>query len=101
MFGNHVVELLDEMPGQFFLVGLLGDDRLPRSAEFLDEACERKDECFPEQSGLGAEVAEEKVLTHSGRVGDFTRRGAAVVLAGEQSAGGIQQESPRLAAGPA
>ena len=101
MFGNHVVEVLDEMPGQFVFVGLLGDDRLPRSAEFVDEARERKDEGFPEQSGLRAEVAEEEVLADSCGLGDFTRRGAAVVLAGEQFAGGIEQKSPRLAAGPA
>src|ERR1700739_3103117 len=35
-----VVEPPDEMPGQLLLAGLLGDHRLPRPAEFVDEAGE-------------------------------------------------------------
>ena len=101
VFDEHVVELPDEMPGQLLLVGLLGDDRLPRPAEIVDEAGEGKDEGLAEQRRLRAEVTEEQVFGDAGGLGDFTRRGAAVVLAGEEVAGGVEQESPRRATGPA
>ena len=35
---EQVVELTDEPPSQVLLVGLLGDDALPRLAEVVDEA---------------------------------------------------------------
>ncbi len=58
MLDEHVVELPDEMPGQLFLVCLLGDDRPPRPAEFVDEGGEGKDKGFAEQGRLRAEVTE-------------------------------------------
>ena len=42
MLHEHVVELSDELAGQFLFVGLLGDDRLPRPPEIVDEAGEGK-----------------------------------------------------------
>jgi hypothetical protein len=45
---EHVIELPDEMPGEVLFVGLLGDDRLPGAAEFVDEAGERQDEGLAE-----------------------------------------------------
>src|SRR5258705_9591336 len=101
MFDQYVVELPDEKPGQLFFVGLIGDDGLPRLAESVDEARERQHEGFPKQAGLRTEVTEQQVLADSGRLGDFARRGAAVVPTGEQLASGIEQKPPRLAAGPA
>ena len=62
MFDEHVVELPDEMAGQLVFVGLLGDDRLPRPAEVVDEAGEGNDQGFAEQGGLRAEVTEEQRL---------------------------------------
>ena len=101
MFDENVVELTDEMPGQLLLVGFLGDDGLPRLAEIVDEVREREHERFSEQSGLRPEVAKQQILADSGRLGDFTRRRAPVVLAGEKIASGVQEQSSRLAAGPA
>ena len=101
MFGEHVVELPDEVPRQLVLVGLLGNDRLPRPAEFIDEAGEGKDERLAEQGRLRAELPEEQVLGDAGGLGDLTRGGAAVVLAGEEVAGGVEQEPPWLATGAA
>src|ERR1700758_1705955 len=49
MLDEQVVELPDELPGQLLLLGLLGDDRLPRSAEFVDEAGEGQDEGLAKQ----------------------------------------------------
>ena len=100
MFYEHVVELPDEMPGQLLLVGLLGDDRLPRPPEFVHEAGERYDEGLAEQRRLRTEVAEQQVFGDARGLGDFTRRGAAVVLAGEQGSGGVEQKLARRATGP-
>ena len=101
MFDEYVVELADEMPGQLVLVGLLRDDRLPRPAELVDEAGEGKDQGFAEQSRLRAEVTEEQIFIDTGGLGNFARRRAAVVLAGEEVARGVKQESPRRATGAA
>ena len=38
MFRDHVVEVLDEMPGKFLFVGLIGYERLPRLTEFVAES---------------------------------------------------------------
>ena len=56
---DHVVDLFDEMAGQFVFVGLLGNERLPLQRELVDDARERKYQRLPEQSGLGAEMPEE------------------------------------------
>ena len=101
MFDEHVVELPDEEPRQLFLVGFLGNDGLPRLTESVDEVRERQHQGFPKQSGLRAEVTEEQVFADAGGLGDLARGGAAVILAGEQRSGGVEQKSPRLAAGPA
>ena len=101
MFYEHVVELRDEMPCELLFVGLLGDDRPPRSAEFVDEAGKGEDEGFAEQGRLRTEVAEEQVLRDAGGPRDLTRSRAAVVLTGEEVACGVEQESARRAAGPA
>ena len=89
------------MSSQLLLVGLLGDHRLPGPAEFVDEAREGQHECLAEQRRLRTEVAEQQVFGDAGGLGDFTRRGAAIVLAGEEGSGGVEQKPARLATGPA
>jgi hypothetical protein len=101
VFDEYVVELADEKPGQLLFVGFLGDDGLPRLAESVDETGEGQYQGFPKQPGLRSEVTKQKVFADSGGLGDFARRGAAVVAAREQRASGVEQKSPRLAAGPA
>src|SRR5690242_12213046 len=56
---QHVVQLADELLCKFLLVGLLGNDGLPRLAETIYEVRERQYEGFTEEAGLGAEMAEE------------------------------------------
>src|SRR3954468_22036303 len=89
------------MAAPSFCAALLGDELPPRAPEPVDDVGERKDECLTEQPGLGAEVAEEKVLGDACAFGDLARRGAAVVLAGERVPRGVEQKSAWLAAGPA
>ena len=101
MFHEHVVELSDEMAGQLVFVRLLGDDRLPRPAEVVDEAGEGNDHGLAEQGGLRAEVTEEKGFGDASSLSDLAGGGTAVVLTGEEDAGGIKQESPGLASGTA
>ena len=62
MFDEHVVELPDEMAGQLLLVGLLGDDRLPRPAEFSTKSVNGKTRASRNSAGLGAEVAKQQIL---------------------------------------
>ena len=100
MFDEHVVELRNEKPSQLLLVGLLGDHRLPGPAEFVDEVHEGHHECLAEQRRLRPEVAEQQVFGDAGGLGDFTGGGAAIVLAGEECPGGVEQKSAGLAAGP-
>ena len=88
---QHVVQSADELPGELFLVGLLGDDGLPRLAEIIDEVRERQHERFAEQSGLRAEMAEEQILGDTGGLGDLAGRGAAVILAREQFSCRVEQ----------
>jgi len=87
---QHVIEAADEVPGQFLLVGVLGDQGLPCAAEILDEIGERRHQRLVEQPGLGAEVPEQQVLGDARRIGDLSGGGAAVILAGEQVSRGIQ-----------
>ena len=96
VFDEDVVELPDEAPRHFLFVGLLGDHRLPRAAEVVDESGERQDEGFPEQPRFRTEVAEQQMLGNACGFGDFTCRGAAVVLAGEEVAGGGEQKLSRV-----
>ena len=90
MFHEHVVELSDEVAGQLVFVRLLGDNRLPRPAEVVDEAGEGNDHGLAEQGGLRAEVAEEQGFDDAGGLSDLAGGGAAVVLAGEEVAGGVE-----------
>ncbi len=101
VFDEEVVELPDEAPSQLLFVGLLVDDSVPRAAEVVDEFGERQDQGFAEQPCLRAEVAEQQMLGNACGFGDFTRRRAAVVLAGEQVTGGGEQKLPRGAPRPA
>src|ERR1700756_423080 len=96
---EHVVELPDEMPGQLLLLGVLRYQRLPCPAEFVDEAGEGYDEGLAEQRRLRTEVAKQQVLGDAGGLGDLARGGAAVVLAGEEGPGGVEQEFARRATG--
>jgi len=91
MLNEYVVELPYELPRQLLFVGFLGHDGLPRPAEVVDEVREGQYEGFPEQAGLGAEVAEQQIFAHPCGLGDLARRGAAVVPPGEQLAGGVEQ----------
>ena len=99
MFHEHVVELSDEQAGQLVFVRLLGDDRPPRPAEVVDEAGKGNDQGFAEQGGLRAEMTEQQRLDDAGGLGDLSSSGAAVVLACEEIAGGVEKESPGLASG--
>src|ERR1700761_4898310 len=98
MLDEHVIELPHEMPRQLLFIRLLGNDGPPRLAESVDEAGERQHEGFPKQAGLRAEVTKQQVLADSGGLGDFARGGAAVIAAGEQPAGGIEEKASRLTA---
>ena len=97
MLDDHVVDLFDEMASQFVFVGVFGNKRLPLQRELVDDVRERKYQRLPEQSGLGAEMPEEQIFGDACAFGDLTRRRAAVVLAGEQLTGGVEQEPARLA----
>ena len=89
------------MAGQFVFVGLLGNECLPLEGELVDDAREREHQRLPKQSGLGAEVPEQQVFGDACAFGDLARCGAAIVLAGEQLTGGVEQQPARLAAGAA
>ena len=95
---QDVVEVSDELPRQLLFVGLFGDDGLPCLTEVVDEVRERQTRASRNKTGLRAEVAEEQVFADAGGLGDLAGGGAAVILAGEQFTGGVEQQRARLAA---
>jgi hypothetical protein len=72
MFDDHVVDAFDEMARQLVFVGLLGNDRLPRRRELVDDARERENERLTKQSCFRAEMPEEEVFGDACALGDLS-----------------------------
>ena len=62
MVQKDVVELSDELSGQVLLVGVLGNNRLPRLSESIDEAGKGSNKGFAKQGCFGAEIAERAIV---------------------------------------
>ncbi len=102
MLDDDVVELFDEMARQFAL------RRSPRErppatscANSSTKLVNGRTSASRNSPAFEPKCRKSRYSVTPAALGDLARGGAAVILAGEQFAGGIEQKSTRFAAGPA